>query len=136
MLLLPRTGPHNEQAALKELKAYVEKNKIAVKGYPFIRYLDNEEIVPEAEMRWQAGVVLENSEVQIQPPYQIEWIPGGLICFSRIESENLEVPENDWLGFVLTFTINGYVAGGYPWKSVNRINKREFDLELCSPVHQ
>ena len=136
VLLLPKKGPRNEKAALKELKAYVQKNKIAVRGYPFIRYLDNEEIVPEQEMRWQAGVILENNELQAQPPYQTERLPGGLICFTRIKSENLEVSENDWLGFVLTFTINGYVAGGYPWKSVNQINKKEFNLELCLPVHQ
>jgi beta-lactamase regulating signal transducer with metallopeptidase domain/effector-binding domain-containing protein len=133
VLLLPMRGPHDEETALKQLKTYIKKNKIAVKGSPFIRYLDNEEIVPEAEMRWQAGVVLENRDAEIQPPYQVEWLPGGLLCFTKIKSDVLEVPENDWISFVLNFTINGYTASGYPWKTIHQTGKK-YEMELCFPV--
>jgi beta-lactamase regulating signal transducer with metallopeptidase domain/effector-binding domain-containing protein len=133
VLLLPVRGPHNEAAALKQLNAYIKKNKIEAKGSPFIRYLDNEEIVPEAEMRWQAGVVLENKDLEIQPPYQSEWLSGGLICFTSIKSDSLEVPETNWLAFVLNFTINGYTASGYPWKTIGQTGKK-YEMELCFPV--
>ncbi|MBN2103277.1 hypothetical protein JW835_04465 [bacterium] len=135
-LLLPMKGSRSKELeAIRQVQAYVRKNKIVTTGSPFIRYLENDEIVPEEKMRWQAGVILDNdTKIQISDPYMIEWFSGGAFCSERIESDQLELETNQWLAFVLNFTMNGYTAKGYPIKIVHQSKQKPYDLELCWTV--
>ncbi|MBN1779681.1 GyrI-like domain-containing protein [bacterium] len=136
MLVLPMTGSRDREIeTIERLDSWIKKQGILVKGDPFIQYFDNPEVVGDENVRWHAGYRLKfMPNDKLEAPFDIKQFKEGNRISTEIVSDQMRIPERDWLAFTLTFIMNGYIPHDYPMKVVHDYSKKPYRFELQWPV--
>ena len=95
------------------MKKYVQKNDWEATGDVFVQYHTMSEITPDSEMVWDVGVPVRWAD-KVNDPFLLQHPPYRLMACATWIGDPQNIPESVWYGFALNFTMNGYLAAGYP----------------------
>jgi effector-binding domain-containing protein len=136
-LLMPMTGGwKQEDEAVLKLKKYIQENKIETLGDVFIQYHLSPELTPEKDLVWEVGVPVRE-DVRTTGSFRTEWRHGRLLACTNFEGDHLNIPDDFWWSYALSYTMSGYMAAGYPRKVLQeQLPGNKWRVELQWPVSQ
>jgi effector-binding domain-containing protein len=121
---------------VKNLRQYIEKNRIEMMGDVFIQYHDSPEVTPEKDLDWDAGIPI-HGEVRIHEPFRLEKRPGRKWVCAYFEGDPLEIYKSFWIAYALNLAMNGYKVHGYPRVAFReRLAEDQWKLELQWAVRE
>jgi hypothetical protein len=134
---MPMTGGwKQEDEAVLKLKKYIQENKIETLGDVFIQYHLSPELTPEKDLVWEVGVPVRE-DVRTTGSFRTEWRHGRLLACTNFEGDHLNIPDDFWWSYALSYTMSGYMAAGYPRKVLQeQLPGNKWRVELQWPVSQ